>query len=154
MDCRLISTILFCWLYIWLRLKSSTESRWFTYKKSNNPHLLHINGKLLQVKKKSGYPRYYSYSDRGNQIFNRRNLRRIDWRIFSRQNLLSAILVTRILWQFRIDQNTDVNILLQFINDNPFLFHDMNQKKLRCIKGVSLIITLWLVPIINKILSV
>lgn len=74
-------------------------------------------------------------------------------------DIISAILVTRILWQFRIDQNTDVNILLQFINDNPFLFHDMNQNKLRCIKGVSLIITiiiitLWLVPIINKILSV
>ncbi|MGO2564269.1 MAG: hypothetical protein ACTH8E_00650 [Brochothrix thermosphacta] len=74
-------------------------------------------------------------------------------------DIISAILVTRILWQFRINQNTDVNILLQFINDNPFLFHDMNQNKLRCIKGVSLIITiiiitLWLVPIINKILSV
>lgn len=78
---------------------------------------------------------------------------------FGNRRLLSiipAVLITRILWQFRVTQKTDVTILFRFLTDNPFLFEDMNGRQEFFNKLTSLIVTiiimvLWLLPVINEL---
>lgn len=74
-------------------------------------------------------------------------------------SIISAVMLTRILWQFRITQSTDINILFRFLFDNPFLFEDLNRRQTFLAKIVSFIGTLaivvaWMLPLINKMLQI
>ncbi|WP_231453512.1 hypothetical protein [Enterococcus asini] len=72
---------------------------------------------------------------------------------FEYSSLLESILITRIVWQFRVQNKTDIRLFIELVRDDPFLF----EKKTVSIKIINflgflvniLIILIWLVPLSN-----
>lgn len=67
----------------------------------------------------------------------------------------ASILITRLIWQFIITKQTDINILTSFLTDNPFYFEDTDTGVSFIVKIVSfsslvMMLLLWIIPIFNQ----
>ncbi|ECB9828927.1 hypothetical protein FL859_07275 [Listeria monocytogenes] len=72
---------------------------------------------------------------------------------FEYTSLFESVLITRITWQFRVQNKTDIRLFLELISDDPFLFEQNTVPiKIMTLLGFLVnifIILIWLVPLVN-----
>lgn len=56
--------------------------------------------------------------------------------------LFSLVLITRLIWQFKLNKNTDIKILFSMIVEDPLLFKDSNKKVDWVIRGLDIVATI------------
>lgn len=71
-------------------------------------------------------------------------------------SIAASVLITRLLWQFILLKKNDIHLLINFIADNPFYMQDLKPPGLFFVKLFSILIvvimvSLWMIPVINKL---